>query len=735
MLKQRIKSHVNLLLPGINGGIVIGISNILFLVSYGVLIFSGPLSEYVFRGIGLMLFGAFVIGIITTFTSSFRSTIATPHYSTAAVIAFIAAAITITMPITATSEQSFYTVTAVIALISIFVGVFFFLMGVFKLGYLIRFIPYPVVGGFLAGVGWLIVKGAINTMTGITLDFSQLTRLFQFAIAVEWIPCLIFALLLLFVLRRHKHFLILPSMIIVTIILFYIVLFLTNTSLDEARESGWLFQRTEDTALWQPFTVVALSEVNWTILFGQIGNIGSILIISVISFLLNATGLELAVNRDIDLNRELQSVGLANFVAGFGCGPVGCHTLVNSTIAHKMGSNSRLPGIISAVICGTALFFGAPIISYYPKPVIGGLLLFLGLSFIIEWIYDAWFRLPIIEYILVNVIFVIIGIFGIVPGIIGGLFIAVTLFVVQYSRIDVVKHVISGAYYQSNVDRALPQRLLLNDKGDQLLILKLQGFIFFGTANNILEAVQQRVENHTKLPLRFVLLDFQLVNGFDSSALSSFIRIIHLSESHNLTMVLTSLQPDYQRQFESKDFIENDTDILKIFPYMDYGVEWCEDQILIAENALIPIKDSMSDLQDITFSSESVFENLMKYLEQLDVEKNHYIIHQGEPSNNLYYIKSGQVEVRLESDNEKIVRLRKMRAGSVVGELGLYLKIPASASVVASEPSIIYRLSINSLKTMEQSEPEIATIFHKYIVNLLSERLANTNKTIRMLLH
>ena len=60
-----------------------------------------------------------------------------------------------------------------------FTGVFLLVLVTCKLGRLIRFIPYPVVGGFLAGTGWLLVKGSLGVMTDLPLSFSQLSILFQ----------------------------------------------------------------------------------------------------------------------------------------------------------------------------------------------------------------------------------------------------------------------------------------------------------------------------------------------------------------------------------------------------------------------------------------------------------------------------------------------------------------------------------------------------------------------------
>jgi CRP-like cAMP-binding protein len=128
--------------------------------------------------------------------------------------------------------------------------------------------------------------------------------------------------------------------------------------------------------------------------------------------------------------------------------------------------------------------------------------------------------------------------------------------------------------------------------------------------------------------------------------------------------------------------------------------------------------------------------DLMEYLERKDVEAGHYLIRQGDVSKALYFIEAGQVTVQLEcrGDDDRVVRLRTMGAGTVVGEMGLYLERRASASVVTDQPSTFYRLSVDNLKRMEEIAPEIAAAFHRFVARVLGERLADANDTLQALL-
>ncbi len=95
--------------------------------------------------------------------------------------------------------------------------------------------------------------------------------------------------------------------------------------------------------------------------------------------------------------------------------------------------------------------------------IVGGVLVFLGLAFMVEWVWDKRRSLPRIEYVVVLVILAAIIARGFLPGVVLGLVLAVVLFAVNYGRIELVREVAFGDTYQSNVDRPPAARALLRE--------------------------------------------------------------------------------------------------------------------------------------------------------------------------------------------------------------------------------------------------------------------------------
>ena len=375
-------------------------------------------------------------------------------------------------------------------------------------------------------------------------------------------------------------------------------------------------------------------------------------------------------------------------------------------------------------------------LSYFPKPILGGVILFLGLSFLTEWVIDARSQLPKLDYFLVLIILVAIAGIGFLEGVAVGVLVAVGMFVFSYSQINAIKNTLSGENYRSNVERSLSHRKILQERGGEILILRLQGFIFFGTAQKLLDQIKARLSDQNQSRLRYVILDFRQVNLLDSSAVFSITRMKQLAESQEIRMVWANLSPNIIRLMEKGGLVDEKDDSFILLPTLDHGVEWCENQILASQETddLSGFLETIEELLKRAIPDLDDVKRLTKYFEREELEEGAYLIHQGDQSNETYFIEDGLISAQLELPNGKTLRLRSMRGGTTVGEIGMYLGDTRTASVIADRPSIVHRLSKDAVKKMEKNDPEVAAFLHQWIATLLAERLADNNRTIEALL-
>ena len=727
MSENQVKSNI---VPSIIAGVIGGIIKIVVAMAFSALIFTGTLAAYLPQGIGIVLFGFFLFAVISIFTSSYPVNINTPQDIPIAIIALIATTVMATSGKDWDADTTFQFIFVTIALTSVLVGIFFFILGSLKLGKLVRFIPYPVVGGFLAGTGWLIVKFAFIMTAGMGLSLANIVSLFDQATLSKWFPGLIFGLIMLISSRYIKHYLLIPALIAIGITSFYAIMFFYGFSFTDLESSGYLLGPFPEGGLFQGLPLKYLSDFNWSIFLEQLPAIGTMMILNAISVLFNYSGLEIIIKKDLDLDQELKTTGIGNIIAGLGGAPPGHLSLGGTLLAISIGSKSKLTNIVIALLCAITLLFGSAVLSFFPRIILGGLLFNLGLSFLVDWLYSTWSRVPKTDYTIILLIFLVIGTVGFLEGVITGLLMSVILFVVSYSKVEIIKHELTGKTFHSNVERSESIKNIIDDSGDQILILPLQGFIFFGSANRLLERIKLHLQSQNEKNLKYLVFDFKQVTGVDSSTINSFNKLRILAELDNFQVLFCNLTPEIISQFEVEGLFADSMDLFLKFDDLDHGMEWCEEQIISEQT--IGSNKQKEEIDEIKLFEEK-FADLLIYFESKDISQNTTIIEQGSDPDGLYFIKSGRVTVELRSSNNKI-RLKSMSTGTVVGEVSLYLKTQATASVISNTACKTYFLSHKNFEKLNKETPERAAELHTYIVKLLSDRLAKSNATIQALM-
>jgi SulP family sulfate permease len=382
--------------------------------------------------------------------------------------------------------------------------------------------------------------------------------------------------------------------------------------------------------------------------------------------------------------------------------------------------------------------------------IAGGFLLYLGLSFLVEWLYDAWFKLPTRDYLLIWLILITIATVGLLEGVALGIVVAVITFAVTYTHSEVVRQTVTGASYQSHVMR--PQRIerLLHLQGDSYTVLQLQGFIFFGTAHRLLEQIREYIDNPKTHELRFLLLDFRLVTGIDSSATLSFSRLRQVADNADLTLIMTHLSNAITMQLRGDVLNAAGNRPIKLFPDLDQGVAWCEEQVIadlirdgmdIQPQTLLQYLDDTLSMPPRTEARESDSETqpelqsvhearMLTFFERMEVAADTILLYEGQRVNRVFFIERGHVRVQTQHANGQIQQLRVQQAGTVFGEIGIYDGQMATATVVAGEPTLLYRLSAENLARMERQDPELAIAIHRLIAGILGRKLTQANYTI-----
>jgi sulfate permease, SulP family len=128
------------------------------------------------------------------------------------------------------------------------------------------------------------------------------------------------------------------------------------------------------------------------------------------------------------------------------------------------------------------------------------------------------------------------------------------------------------------------------------------------------------------------------------------------------------------------------------------------------------------------------FARIASYMERQELNHGEFLFRQGEPGDSVVLQASGSVAITIIDEHGRPIRLRRMVGHTVVGEMGFYRGVPRTASVVAEEPTVIYRLRRAAFDKMQDEDPTAAAALHKLIIRLLSDRLEFANREIAALL-
>ena len=724
-------------LASVAAGLIIGAVESVLAIAFAALVFGGLLAARLPDGIGLYLGAAALILGFLAWRAGSRGVVGSVQDAPAAVLALVASvAAKKAADLDHIARQSglkdyerpdvFLTVIAATIVVTLLCGVVFLVVGRYRFGKLIRFVPYPVVGGFLAGTGWLLFKGGIYAATGTLLHLRTVPGMIREYQLVHWLPALAFGVILLISVRVIKRPLVIPAVIAMGFLVFVAGMVATGSSIEEVREGGWLlFGPSETPQPWKPWTLRAIAGADWPTVLGSWAGIVTAVFVATFAILFNISGTELVLDRDLDTNQEVRDAGLLNLVSGALGGIPGYHALSLTALAERMRVDARAAGLIAALVPLTAVMFGASVVGLIPRMIVGGVLVFLGLSFIVEWVWDKRRLLPPLEYGVVLVILAGIVVWGFLPGVVLGLVLAVALFAVNYGRVELVREVAFGETYRSNVDRPADERAELRGLSDRVQILRMSGFVFFGSTNRLLAQIRRREEGAT--PPRFLVIDLRRVTGVDSSAVVSFVKMLRLAEAAGTEIVFTSASAPVRAQLV-RGGVDETEGLVAFEPDLDRGLQRCEDALLSAPS-LTEAKG-----EHPAAGPDGLPPGLAAHLERVSLAEGTVLLHQDDPPGDVYVLESGRLGVQTVTPEGTRLRLRTLRPGVVVGEITLYTGVARTADVVAEAPSVVLRIGRESIERLEAEEPELAAALHRWLATTMALRLTDRMRALDSIL-
>jgi sulfate permease, SulP family len=714
------------LVRNVGAGLIASSLSLAYCFSYGALIFTGPLQPFLGQGVAAALITAVTTGCLIAWTSGFRLAIAGPDSNTAAPLATMMAALSPALS-TASPGDAQALVFAALAAATALTGTFLMFLGWQRLGKLARYLPYPVVAGFLASTGWLLVTSAVRMSTDVP---PTLTSLPAFAaprpglllgLAVGW------AALLWLLTAKIKNYLTLPALLVAGTLTTHAGLVLWGASEAAVHDSGLMFRAVSGGQPVVPVLTGGFFAVDWTLLAAIAGSMAAVAAMAVLTILLNSTSIELATGVEGDLDHELRIQGLANLVSALIGGFVG-YVSVSRTLANRAaGATSRLSGTVVSVVALAVLVGGYDAMSFVPRFVLGGLLMQLGGGLLWDWLVRSWSRLPRREWLLVASIVTITAYFGFLYALVFGALAACVIFALDASGTDVIRGQFGLNERSSSLVRSVEEMAILAAHGEAVIVLQLRSYLFFGSAYRVQEHLKALA---TSRPLQMVIFDFSAVTGIDSSAATSFARMRDLLLAAGIRIAVCGLPPEVARVINATG--APSVEIVSC-ANLDEALEQGENVVLVAHGATTvrhrPLVDWLAAaLGNLEYASE-----LVRHLCPAEPAEAGFLCHQGGPTETLLFIERGSVSVLVDRPQGDPMRIRVFGPHTMIGEIGFFLETPRTASLKAEDGTIIWSLSREAFRDLASRRPDIVLALVTYIVRIQSERLAFTTRQIAAL--
>jgi MFS superfamily sulfate permease-like transporter len=623
-------------------------------------------------------------------------------------------------------------------------GIFQALIGLFRLGMMVKYLPHAVLAGFMNAVAILLAFAQLPALLGMPAGSTPSDLMVVpeemrtgamlvagITLAALWLP-------------KFKVF---RDMPVPPLFIGLIVGTLAHHLLARAGMGAQLGPLLGEAAELHPRfeTALAFREVIDNPAFAQaLPGVAAaafgLALISSLDTLLLLKAFERYTHQRQDSQRELARLGIANTITSC-LGAIPCSMgLAASQSNHAAGGRGRASVLAHAVIVLAAIVTMGPLVAAIPRAVVGALMLSIAFVVIDKPTLATIRRLAsgkvhnrarVATDVLVMLTVAGIAILASVAlAVVAGVAIAVLSFLVNMSH-SVVRRVTRGDAMRSRRSRGTEQMGVLARAGNRIAVIELEGVIFFGTADDALAMIDECLRQGAT----HIVVDLARVNDVDTTGAQMLIQI-HEQVRARGGMLLVSHAAPGQPQ---RDFLD-DTGVVAhlgrdaLVADVDHALEAMEDALLDAEGAKRPERaeialKSLHPFAQLTADELAVLEPML--LRRV-FAPGEFVFREGDPGEELYVIAQGTASVRRE-EGLRSTRLVTFGEGTVFGEMALLDARPRSASVQADGELVCYAMPRAAFEQVVQRHQGIAVKLLTALAQELGRRLRFTNDIVEHL--
>ncbi len=703
-------------------------------IAFGVTIYAGIGPAYAAYGALAGITGAVVISLIASVLGGTDRLISAPCAPAAAVLTAFAVE---TMRAGATPELAFLS----IVLVGLLAGALQVALGMLGVGGLIKYIPYPVVSGYLAGVGLIIISTQAVKVLG-TPDGTVLWRALLAPETWDARSLLIGAVTIVVTVGAHRYSRRVPSIIlgIVAGTLAYAVLAIEDPALRRLDGNplviGALTVSGDGYASavagrWLELPQLGLAPLMRVLLAAL--TLGVLLSIDTLK---TCVVLDQMTRSRHDSNRELIAQGVANIAANALGGISGAGQMGATLVGFNSGSVSRAAGVIAGLFSLAAALIATAFVEWIPVATLAGILVVIGVRMIDrEPLHFLRARETLLDFGVVVAVVIVALTVGLIAASAVGVGLAMVLFVREQSSGTVVRHKLALAQTPSSWHRPQWEIDVLNQKGDKAVVFGLQGSLFFGNTYQLYSDLEQEIANRD-----YVIIDLRRVRSIDVTAAHVFKQIRDTIRERGAKLVLCGVRDDQQGEnirelLSNSGLMRPESRTVRVFSDLDTAIAWVEDRLLgEAENAM-PEEPPMPLQQMELFAGYKA--ETLRDLEGV-MEIRHYppgsvIYERGAAGDELFWVRRGTVRIIASREDSGQRPLATFGRGDFFGGLAFLDCNPRPNNAVAVTDTEVYVLTRARFEQIAKVHRKLAFNLAMAMARVVASRLRRTEAKLAML--
>ena len=608
-------------------------------------------------------------------------------------------------------------------------GLMQILIGLSNGGRLIKFIPYPVIAGFMTGSALLMISSQAQ-MLAITPAELSLTYFLQYHL---WIPWLTAIVTILSISLMPRVFASVPgpvSALIIGSLVFHILIVLSQYSLPEQ----WLVGRLPDISRIQFVLPGSFEHIPWSIIL-PISL--ALAVLSSLDSLLTSVLSDVATTQRHNARRELAGQGLGQMFSALLGGIAGAGTTGASLVSIKSGGR-QWAAIISAISLLLIIIFFGPVAALLPISVLAGVVLHVAIWGMLERDIIAWLRKPSSRLDAMTALLVT-GV-TVAYDLMIAVGVGILLAIIQFVRAQIISPVIHRrstiAQHPSIRRRNEQQREVLKQHADDVLIYELKGNLFFGTVDKLFEQFNTELNRPVQ-----IILDMARVSQVDLTAVRMLQQMadrLHLAKgeliftnvrkgkglSKKVEKTLRQMSPHHSGDYPVRTFID-----------ADEAIEYAENKLLgkLGIETSLPERIELEDSELCHGLSADVLLTLQTVMKPIALKSGEVLFNINDIASELYVVIEGEIDILLPFSKHHHKRLGKFGPGAFFGEVVFLKPGPRTASAKAIHDSKLLMLDSDGFAQLKKQNPDAAIKLLQRLGRELSERLRWSDSELRRL--